>query len=390
VEVALPSHTQKIAFLDLEGTLLKKNFHLDNGKVAASFWTVLAEKLGPDALREEEASKDKWLKNGYLGYVDWMKDSIRFLKKHGLTKDIFDRALADVRANDGIEDLFRFFETNNIITCVITGGFKELVQPLAARFRIHHIISACECIFEGNRLSHAVYFPSDYFGKVDFMKIIMREYRLSPYEAMFVGDGKNDAALAQNVAVSIGFNAQPELKNVCTEFVDQPPEQHNLRAVAALLAKPTAKMRQPLEIKDIRLHGQPQFVDQQRCSQLWQEAMWVRKAAYAPYSKFPVGAAILAADDQIFTGTNFENAAYGSTICAERSAVAKMIAAGQRNLKAIAIVSNLKTPIPPCGACLQVLSEFARSTDILLCSADGLIECHTLDTLLPKRFNLEG
>jgi cytidine deaminase len=222
------------------------------------------------------------------------------------------------------------------------------------------------------------------------MKIIMREYRFSPYEAAFVGDGKNDAALAQNVAVSIGFNAQPELKSVCTEFIDQPPGQHNLKAVAALLEKPTAKMQQAVEIKSVRFNGNPKFVDQQRCAQLWREAMWVRRSAYAPYSGFPVGAAILATDDQIFTGTNFENAAYGSTICAERSAVAKMIAAGQRRLRAIAVTSNSQTPIPPCGACLQVLSEFAASTDILLCSADGLIECHTMDTLLPRRFNLGG
>src|SRR5579862_947121 len=90
----------KIAFLDLEGTLLKKNIQLDNGKVAPSLWTVLAHELGPKALQEEDESKDKWNRGEYRSYIHWMQESIRFLKKHGLTKDIFEKALREVETTD--------------------------------------------------------------------------------------------------------------------------------------------------------------------------------------------------------------------------------------------------------------------------------------------------
>lgn len=76
----------RIAFLDLEGTLLKKAIHLDNGKVAASAWTLLAEELGPEALREEEDSKDRWLAAGYRNYLEWMEDTIRIYQRHGLPR----------------------------------------------------------------------------------------------------------------------------------------------------------------------------------------------------------------------------------------------------------------------------------------------------------------
>jgi phosphoserine phosphatase len=79
----------KLIFMDLEGTLLQKTIHLDNGKVAPSAWTLLAERLGADALREEEATKDRWLRGDYRSYVEWMQDTIRVHQQYGLTREIF-------------------------------------------------------------------------------------------------------------------------------------------------------------------------------------------------------------------------------------------------------------------------------------------------------------
>ena len=87
-------------------------------------------------------------------------------------------------------------------------------------------------------------------------------------------------------------------------------------------------------------------------------ALAARENAYAPYSKFKVGAAVETADGHIFTGCNVENASYGLTCCAERNAVFAAIGSGARSFKALCVVADTEEPVAPCGACRQVLAEF--------------------------------
>jgi cytidine deaminase len=113
------------------------------------------------------------------------------------------------------------------------------------------------------------------------------------------------------------------------------------------------------------------------------------KNAYAPYSKFPVGACVLAESGKTYIGCNFENASYGLTICAERNAVGTAIANGEKKIKAIAIYSPNMQNCTPCGACRQVLAEFqsAEGLDVITKSDDGL-RIHKLTELLPEGFEL--
>jgi cytidine deaminase len=115
-------------------------------------------------------------------------------------------------------------------------------------------------------------------------------------------------------------------------------------------------------------------------------ALEARERAYAPYSKFHVGAAILTADGQIFAGCNVENASYGLTMCAERVAAANAVAAGHRQFAAIAIASP--DAAFPCGACRQVLAEFGGRMPILLIDANDpdVIAETDLHALLPAAF----
>lgn len=115
----------------------------------------------------------------------------------------------------------------------------------------------------------------------------------------------------------------------------------------------------------------------------------VQRNAYAPYSGFPVGAAILADNAQIYTGCNIENSSYGLTMCAERNALASMLAdSGSLFPVAIAVVGREGEPCYPCGACRQVLAEFNPHMKVILESDQGLI-VRSLDDYLPYRFDLE-
>lgn len=111
-----------------------------------------------------------------------------------------------------------------------------------------------------------------------------------------------------------------------------------------------------------------------------------RRRAYAPYSGFKVGAAVLAGG-RIHAGCNVENASYGLTVCAERTAVAAAVAAGARRLEAVAVASGTSPPTPPCGMCLQTLAEFAGpDLPVTLAGARGAPVQTTLGALLPHGF----
>jgi cytidine deaminase len=113
------------------------------------------------------------------------------------------------------------------------------------------------------------------------------------------------------------------------------------------------------------------------------EAAWQARAmAYAPYSNFAVGAALLAADGRIFVGCNVENISYGLTNCAERVAIGAAVAAGVREFRAVAVVADTRVPISPCGACRQVLAEFGVP-EVILANKTERIEFR-LDELLPR------
>lgn len=110
------------------------------------------------------------------------------------------------------------------------------------------------------------------------------------------------------------------------------------------------------------------------------------RAAYAPYSRFPVGAAVLAASGKVYSGCNVENASYGLGTCAERNAIASAVAAGERRFKAVVVYTPTAAPTPPCGACRQFLSEFGGTTRVLCVCDTRASVAGTAASLLPAAF----
>ena len=122
--------------------------------------------------------------------------------------------------------------------------------------------------------------------------------------------------------------------------------------------------------------------------QLIQRAKEAKKQAYAPYSKFHVGAALTTEDGQIFSGCNVENASYGMTICAERTAIFTAVCHGSRRFDKIVIVSDAEAPVMPCGACRTVLFEFSPDMEVVAVGSSGKIERMKLSKIYPKGFQL--
>jgi cytidine deaminase len=122
---------------------------------------------------------------------------------------------------------------------------------------------------------------------------------------------------------------------------------------------------------------------------LMREAEHARQHAYAPYSRFLVGAALLAEDGTVFHGCNVENASYGATVCAERNAMFQAVALGIRRFTAIAVTAREGNGAPPCGVCRQVLHEFAPRLRVMWRSASGRLIERRLDELLPNAFVLK-
>jgi cytidine deaminase len=112
-----------------------------------------------------------------------------------------------------------------------------------------------------------------------------------------------------------------------------------------------------------------------------------RENAYAPYSNFKVGAALLASNGRVFTGCNVENATYGLTVCAERVALWKAVSEGEREFVAAAVVADGERPPSPCGACRQLLWEFCGDIEVITGSLRGARQSYHLSELFPHPFD---
>lgn len=125
--------------------------------------------------------------------------------------------------------------------------------------------------------------------------------------------------------------------------------------------------------------------------ELVKAAFEARQNAYAPFSGFKVGAALLTEEGKVYKGCNIEVSTYSGTLCAERNAVFKAVSEGERNFKAIAVTANTEDYVYPCGICRQVLAEFCKDGLKVICAnSEGEYNTYKLGELLPKAFRLKN
>lgn len=222
----------KLIFFDMEGTIFQKTIRTSRGNTAPSAWTLIAKHLGEKALEEEEETKERWTREEYKGYVEWMEDTIRIHKKYGLKKQFFYKVMNSVKYHKGVKETFKELRERGYKTALISGGFKAQADRAQEDLLIDHSFAACEYFWGKNgKIKHWNLLPCDYAGKIDFMKLIMNEHGLMPENCSFIGDGKNDVYLAKEVGKSIAFNAAPELERICTHKIKQPEGKEDFRAI---------------------------------------------------------------------------------------------------------------------------------------------------------------
>jgi phosphoserine phosphatase len=205
----------KIIAFDVEGTIFKTKIRLPGTNIDSTIWQSLAFMLGEEAIKEEVDTHIKWEKGLYNNYIEWMIDTVSIHQKYGLKEDDFNNIINAAEYNDGVVDFFKTLDREKYIPILISGGFQNLAKRAQIDFKIAHSFAACEYYFDQKGLLKSYnLLPSDFLGKVHFVEIMLKEYRLSDNDWIFVGDGRNDIPIAQKSPLSVGFKPHRELRSV--------------------------------------------------------------------------------------------------------------------------------------------------------------------------------
>jgi len=218
----------KLLFLDMEGTLFaKQRVRLREGETRLhhSLWSRLMHELGPEAAREDAENLARWEEGGYDSYFQWVEQSARNLRKHGLTRALFEEIMEGIPYNPGVPETLDALHERGVRTCIISGGFYDHACRALRELQVHHAFAAIDLFWdEEGDLSHWNLFPTDYEGKIDFVRLLQREYRLTTEECAFVGDGKNDVHIAREVGRAFAYDAHPDLVEAATHTLDAFPD----------------------------------------------------------------------------------------------------------------------------------------------------------------------
>lgn len=227
----------RIVFLDLEGTLIEVP-RVVSSEIPKSMWQSLARMLGDDCLREEEGSHSRWLRGEIPNYLEWMNETVEMFCRHGLRRDAIEALVRSLKLTAGVEEFARRMHEQGAILAIVTGALKSVAEPVQILIKAQHLFAGCELYFDSaGSVLHWNLLPSDWFGKVDFMNLLIREYGAQADDCVFIGDGINDVELARRMGLSIAFNADDALAKVADVVISQPIGQASFDGIATIIER---------------------------------------------------------------------------------------------------------------------------------------------------------
>lgn len=212
----------QLLFLDMEGTLLVAQDVVVGPDHAhhTSLWTRIFSELGPAAQSDNVAMIEKWDGGGYRSYMDWVDDSLLAMRRRGLTQRRFEALIDETAYNPGVPETLRQVHERGIRTAIVSGGFIAQARRAQTDLRIHHAYAAADLFWDSRgELIHWNIYPSDFEGKIDFVRLMMREYRFDREESAFIGDGANDVPITTAVGTSVAYNGHPALRGVAQHAI---------------------------------------------------------------------------------------------------------------------------------------------------------------------------
>jgi phosphoserine phosphatase len=226
----------KLAVFDLEGTIFHNSY---KGEIFPSLWAVLCNLCGDDnARKEDEVNRNKFYSGGYPGYSEWVIDTIKIHQKYKLSRSEFYKVIKSIKYFPGVEQTFTTLREKGITIAVISGGLKALADRVAKDYKIEHTFAAAEYFWNPDgSICHWNVMPTDFAHKRSVLEILCRDLGLSADECLFVGDGRNDRAVAGYCALSIGFNPHIELHPDVDVIIKQSKGKEDLSVVLQPIMK---------------------------------------------------------------------------------------------------------------------------------------------------------
>ena len=210
----------KLLVLDIEGTIFE-SVRLPGTSISSTVWQGIAKVLGPEVEKAEVQTHARWHSGKSAGYLDWMKATIELHREFGLTQSNFFRVVNGARYRPGVKSGIDAARNLGFEPVLVSGGFRELARRAQVDLGIVHAFAACEYFFDASdRIVGYNLLPCDFAGKIDFIRLLLSEYRLGQSDWVFVGDGLNDAPIAKEAPYAIAISGHPQLQVVCDEKIE--------------------------------------------------------------------------------------------------------------------------------------------------------------------------
>ena len=219
----------KLAVFDMEGTIFRNSFQ---GQHFPSIWKVLCNLCGPQAAAEDQINTDRYYGGGYPGYSAWVHDTLQILKKYELKRTQFETLVNQIDYYPGVAETFAELRGMGMTIAVISGGLKAQADRVVIDHYVSHCFAAAE--FHWNQdgtIRHWNMQPTDFDHKRSVLEILCRDLGVKAEECVFVGDGRNDRAVAGYCGLSIGFNPHEELRKEVDVIIEQEKGEETLAAV---------------------------------------------------------------------------------------------------------------------------------------------------------------